>query len=246
MGHLVNVVLGNGIGWQNTGRVPGVDTGFFNMFHHTTNNSVFPVRDDIYVQLKRFFKEFVNKDRLVRRCLDRQFKVFFKITFIIHDFHGPPAQNKRGSNHYRISNILCHVFCFFITESDAVFRLSQVEFVKHLLEKIPVFCPVNAFRAGANDGNACLLEGRGKVQGGLAAKLNNNPVRFFFFNNMENIFFCQWFEIELVRRVIVCGNRFRVGVDHNGLHAFFFKGKRSVYTAVVKFNALADPVGASA
>src|SRR4030065_2102247 len=62
---------------------------------------------------------------------------------------------------------------------------------------------------------------------------------------MEGIFKGQRFEIEFVGGVVVCGGRFGIGVDHDRLVPQLFEGKRRMDAAVVKFDALADPVGTS-
>ena len=91
MGHFINMILRNRVWRQYAGRVTGMDTGLFNMFHHTANDGFFTVTDGIYIQLKGLFKEFINEHRLVRRRLDSQIKVFFKVVFIKYNFHGAAA-----------------------------------------------------------------------------------------------------------------------------------------------------------
>ena len=87
---------------------------------------------------------------------------------------------------------------------------------------------------------------RSQVQRGLPAELDNDAKGFFFFNDMQHIFPGQGLKIEFVRGVIIRGYGFRVGIDHDGFHPLFPQGKGGMDTAVVKFNALADAVGAAA
>ncbi len=59
----------------------------------------------------------------------------------------------------------------------------------------------------------------------------------------KNIFQGHRVKIEAVRDVIICGDGFRIGVDHDGFVAQVFQGKNAVHTAVVKLDSLSDPVG---
>ena len=53
-------------------------------------------------------------------------------------------------------------------------------------------------------------------------------------------------EIQLVRRVKIGGHRLRVAVDHDGLVTTLFRRQHAVHTAIVKFDALSNAVGAAA
>ena len=61
--------------------------------------------------------------------------------------------------------------------------------------------------------------------------------------DFEDIFQGKGFEIKSVGDIVVGGNRFRIGIDHNGFKTGFPKGKGCVYTTIIKFNALPDPIG---
>ena len=75
-----------------------------------------------------------------------------------------------------------------------------------------------------------------------ATKLRDNAQRFFFVVDAQYILKGQGLKIQLVRGVIVCGNRFRITVDNDRLKAQFFQRQRCVNTAVVKLNTLSDTV----
>ncbi len=66
------------------------------------------------------------------------------------------------------------------------------------------------------------------------------------FDDVEDIFLREGFEEEQVGGVVVGGDGFGVGVDHDGFKAEFFGGEGGLDAAVVEFDALADAVGAAA
>ena len=108
------MVFVDGIGRQYTGGIAGMNAGLFDMFHHAADDGILTVGNGVHIQLKGFFQELVNEHGLIRRGLDRQIEIFFKIFFIIDNFHGPAAQNKGGANHDRVSDIPCYGHGFFI------------------------------------------------------------------------------------------------------------------------------------
>ena len=62
----------------------------------------------------------------------------------------------------------------------------------------------------------------------------------------ENIFQCKRFKIQLVGSIVIGRDSLGVAVDDDGLKTELAKGLGCVDAAVVKFNTLADPVGAAA
>ena len=56
----------------------------------------------------------------------------------------------------------------------------------------------------------------------------------------------QRLEIQSVRGIIICAYGFRIAVDHNGLIALICERVAGVAAAIVKFNALPDPVWSAA
>ena len=90
------------------------------------------------------------------------------------------------------------------------------------------------------------MQGFGQIQGRLPAKLDDHAHGLFRFRDVEHILLGQGFEIEFVRCVIVRAHGFRVAVHHDAFHALLAEREGRMHTAVVEFNALADPVGAAA
>src|SRR5690606_25868624 len=80
----------------------------------------------------------------------------------------------------------------------------------------------------------------------LTTELNDNAnqlaVALLSFQNFDHVFCSQWLEIEAIRCVVICGNCFRVTVDHDGFKASFLQCEGGVAAAIVKFDALTDTV----
>ena len=91
-------------------------------------------------------------------------------------------------------------------------------------------------------GTPGLLQGNGKLQRGLAAELDDHPVRLLDLHDVEHVLVGQRLEIEPVGGVVVGGDGLRVAVDHDRLVAVLGQGEDAVHAAVVELDPLADPV----
>ncbi len=67
----------------------------------------------------------------------------------------------------------------------------------------------------------------------------------FFLIDAQHIFGCQRLKIQFVRGIVIGRNSFWIAVDHDGFKTHLFQGKRRMDTAIVKFNALTNTVGAA-
>ena len=59
---------------------------------------------------------------------------------------------------------------------------------------------------------------------------------------MDDVLGGERFKIQLVRRVVIGGNGFRIRVNHDGFKSIVTQGKAGVNTAVVEFDTLTDSV----
>src|SRR5690606_41492519 len=66
--------------------------------------------------------------------------------------------------------------------------------------------------------------------------------RFFVPDNIIDVFPKYRLKIQFVRNIEIRGNRFWVTVDHNGLITTFRSGQYPMYTTVIEFYPLSDPV----
>ena len=62
----------------------------------------------------------------------------------------------------------------------------------------------------------------------------------------EDIFKSKRFEIEAIAGVVICGDGFRIAVDHDRLIAVVAKREGSVAAAVIKLDSLPDTIGTTA
>ena len=114
------------------------------------------------------------------------------------------------------------------------------------LEQTPVFRPGDLIGLRAQDGNTRARQGHGQIERRLSAQLNDDASGFLHGDDMQNILKRQRLEVELVGRVVIRADGFRIRVDHDAFHALLAQSLRSVDAAVVEFDALADAVGAPA
>ena len=94
--------------------------------------------------------------------------------------------------------------------------------------------------------HAGILQRAGKLERGLAAKGNHYPVRLLHIDDVHNVFVGKWLKVQAIGRVVVCGNRFRVAVHHDGLVAGIMQCVARMHAAVVELDTLADAVRAGA
>ena len=93
---------------------------------------------------------------------------------------------------------------------------------------------------GAEDRNAQLLKVRRKVDGGLAAELNDRVVRLLGLDDAGHVLRGQRLEVQTVSGVEVSGDGLRVVVDDDGLAAELLQCPDRVNRAVVELDALTD------
>ena len=119
-----------------------------------------------------------------------------------------------------------------------------------LLKTLAIFGQINCIRAGSKDRNALVLQGIGQLQRGLPAKLYDDTVQraVFLFDpqNFHDMFECQRFKIQPVRRVVICRYGFRVAIDHDGFVTGVRQRITGVTAAIIKLDPLPDPVWTAA
>ena len=85
-----------------------------------------------------------------------------------------------------------------------------------------------------------------QIQRGLSAELHDYAIALFVFIDMENIFKSQRFKIEFVAGFVVCGDRFRIAVDHDRFISGIPQSEGGMDTAVIEFDSLSDAVRSAA
>ena len=200
------------------------------------------VADGIRLAFGGIVQEAVDEDRAIRGHTYSGIHVAGHAFLIVNNLHTAPAKNVGRTNHYRVTDTLCDSSCLFYRRCHSGFRHGDFQFFHHSAEEVAVFCQINDRGGGSKDLHAVLFQIGSKIQRSLAAKLGDNAKRLFLIIYTQYIFQGQRFKIELVGSVIVCGNRFRITVDDDGLKTKLLQRQGSMYTAVVEFDTLSDTV----
>ena len=200
------------------------------------------VAEGIHVDLDGVVEKLVDEDRVLRRGLHGGVHVAAQVVHVVDDLHGAAAEHVGRTDDHRIADPLRHLLRFLEGAGRAVFRLQELQFVEHLLEPLPVLGPVDGVGRGADDGDPGLFQRHRKLQRGLAAELDDHPVRLLDIDDVEDVLVGERLEIEPVGGVVIGGDRLRVAVDHDRLVAVLCQGEDAVHAAVVELDPLADPV----
>ena len=120
------------------------------------------------------------------------------------------------------------------------------ELVEERLEALAVLGDVRGVGARPQDPDAGLVQGHREAQRGLAAELDDDPLRLLLLEDVHHVLEGEGLEVEPVGGVVVGRDRLRVAVDHDGLVPLLLEREGGVAAAVVELDALPDPVGAAA
>ena len=230
-------------GRQDAGAVAAVNACFLDVLHNPCHDRLPAVAQGVHVDFNGMAEEPIDEHGFSGRHFHGVMDVAFQVALIMHNLHGPAAQNKGGPDQNRIPDPGGNGNGFLPVHCNSVFRLTESELVQKLLKPFPVFGPVDAVRSGAQNPHPRLGQGDGKVERGLAPELNDHAFRLFLLDNAQHIFSCKGLEVELVRRVVVRAHGLGIAVDHDALNPHFLEGKGGLHAAVVELDALSDPIG---
>ena len=216
------------------------------VLHDCTDHGRFAVRNAIDIDLNRIFKKTIDQHWTIRRYLNGAGHITPKILLIIDKLHGAPAENEARPNKCWIANFPGYRDGVFGARGRSIWGLAQTKLVEHGREQASVFCGLNAFGLSAKNGYACRLQSVRQIQRCLTAKLNEYALWFLLIINVEHIFERERLEVKFVARVVIRGDRFWIGVDHDGFKSELAQSKGRVHAAIVEFDSLADPVRAAA
>ena len=160
--------------------------------------------------------------------------------------HRAPSEHERGTDQHRIPQPRSDGDGLGFVGRGTVGGLRNIQLLEHRREEFPVFGHLDVLRGCSNDRDAVRLQSKRQIERGLASELRDCPVALLPFVDVQDILQGQRFEIKFVARVVIGRDRLRIGVDHDGLEPVLLEGKRGMHAAVVKFNALADPVRSAA
>ena len=219
--------------------------GLLNVLHDAADDHILAIADGVDIDLNGGIQEVVQQHRAVVGHQHRVTHVAHQLFFVVDDFHGTTTQHVGRTHHQRITDLTGRQNAFFVTAHGGVFRLFQTQTGDHLLEPLTVFGAVNGVRAGTDDGHTGGFQATGQLQWRLATVLHDHTLGLLDVNNFQHVFQGDRLKVQPVGGVVIGGHGLRVAVDHDGFVAVFTHGQGRVYTAVVEFDALANPVRAT-
>ena len=169
---------------------------------------------------------------------------------VMNDRHRTTAEHIRGTNDQRQAKIGGDQPRLLDRIGDCVLRLLEAELVEQALKAVAILGKIDRVHRRAEDRRARLLDRARELQRRLTAELHNHALQFprlpLLGEDRQHVLRGQRFEIEPVRCVVIRRHRLRIAVDHDCLVARVAKRKRGVAAAIVKLDALPDPVGTAA
>ncbi len=204
------------------------------------------VGDAIHVHLGGVLQKFVHEHRAFGRGFDGKTHVMLQLGVGINNLHRAPAEHEGRADQDRIAQFLGRGERFLDVRGQAVGRLGNFQLVEHRGEELAVFGDFDALRRGADDVDAVFLEAEREVQRRLAAELRDGAPAFFAFVNVQHVLQRERLEEQLVARVVIGRNGFRIRVDHDGFETVLLERERGVDAAIIEFDALPDAVGTAA
>ena len=230
--------------------VARVDAGELDVFEQRADDDRAFVRvlelphvgDAIDIDFGGVFQKFVHQHGPLRRSLDGEPHVMSQFAVRINNLHRPAAEHEGRADQDRVAELARGGVRLGFIDRQAVGRLRDIELAQERGEKFAVFGDFDALRRGADDVDAVLLQTQRQIKRGLAAELSDGAPAAFALVNVEDVFEGKRLEEQFVARVVVGGDGFGVGIDHQGFEPVFAKGESGVHAAVVEFDALPDTI----
>ena len=91
-----------------------------------------------------------------------------------------------------------------------------------------------------------MLQIQSQIERRLSSELDDDSVRLFLPDDMENVLERERLEVETIGCVVVGRHRLRIAVDHDGLKPFVLQSEGCVAAAAIEFNPLSYPVRTTA
>ena len=225
-------------------------TGLLNVFENTGDENILAITQHINIELGRVAQIAVNQNRTVAGYNHGLAHIALQLCVIIDDFHSAAAQNIGRANNHRKPDVGGNGARLVGRAGNAVGWLTQIEAFQQILKAVAIFSEINGVGVRAQNGNARLLKRLAQFQRGLAAKLHNDTGQFpglhFALQKFQHVFLRQRLEIQPVGSVVIGRDGLGITIDHNAFDLGVFQGKSGVAAAIIKLNALADAVWATA
>ena len=241
------------MGWRDhAGTVAAVDAGLLYVFHDGADHRVAEaVANGVHVDLGGVLQEAVHQHRALGRqpALDAQAAEVAHfghgpdhLGVVVDDLHGPTTQHVGRADQHRVLHLGSDDQGPVGVHRRTARGLGDAQVAAQGVPLLAILGQVDRRRASPGD----QLRGQcgGQLQRGLAAQRDDDAHRLLGIDDVGHVLRGERLEVEAVTGVVVGRHGLRVAVDHDGLEAGLPQSKAGVYAAVVKLNALADPVGA--
>ena len=220
--------------------------GQFDMFHDRRHKGITAVGNCISLSFDSILEKFIDENGAFRRNFHCSGYILGQHFIVMYYLHATAAEHIGGPDNERVADLCGDCQGLVKGAGHAGFRLRNIQLLHDPPELVPVLSHIYCGGRSTKYFYTCIGKFAGNIKWCLPAKLGYDPFRLFFFIDTQYIFYCQWLEIEFVRGVIICRYRLRVAVDHDGFYPFIPERKGRVNATVIKLNALAYPIGATA
>ena len=217
-----------------------MNTGTFDVFENPRNEDVFAVGDRVDFNFNAI-EVFVDKNWVFGLTSSNDdLHVFLNVVVAKSDDHVLPAEYVAWAHKHWITDFIGNTQSFFFSEDGMTSRTFDFKFAQQIIETFAVFSSVDAIGRGADDFYTISSEIGSKFNGCLTTIGNNNADWLFKIDDWFYIFPGNWFEVEAVCGVKVCGNCFWVVVNDNDFVAKFFESPDRVNAGIVELDPLTD------
>ena len=172
--------------------------------------------------------------------LYRLLQIFVQFRVGINHLHSAAADDKGWTHHQRIPQPRSRLKSFFSGSDRTSFRRGDIQNVQKIGEFLTILRQIDILVLGAQNLYASGRKLLCQIQRSLSAELENHTVRSFLFDHIHHIVGVQRFEVELVGRIEVGADRFRIVVDDHRFIAQLLQRPHALYAAVIEFDTLAD------
>src|ERR1039458_8741146 len=133
--------------------------------HDAADYDVLSIGERVHIDFNRVFQKFIDEGGAVLRILDGLLHILHDRVVVVGDDHGSASENIRRTNQHRESDFLRGFDRLFDRGDHGSGGLRDVEFFEKFSETLAVFGQIDRFGRGADDVDACSLEGQRKKIG---------------------------------------------------------------------------------
>ena len=227
-----------------------MDPRLLDVLHNAADVEVVAVVERVDVDLHRIVEESIDEHGMLGVDLRCAHEIVAQHLLVVDDLHAASAEHVGRTHEDGVADLLRDAPGFLEGEGGAETRGRQGRAREQGAELRAILSEVDGSGRGADDGHACVLESLGQSERGLPAELDDDarelPACGLGVDDFEDVFECEWLEVETIGGVVVSGHGLGVAVDHDRLVADLAQGERRVDARVVELDALSNAIGPGA